>query len=100
MGLAMVQFSCGNRAPRDCEKHIREKIRAGDSFEAARSQLTKCGFQTTMDSKATLDPTEKTLYGDKRVARGIITERTQVTIKLDSANKVQSTQVTESLTGP
>jgi hypothetical protein len=53
-----------------------------------------------MDPKITQDSTGKTLYGDKRVQRGIITERTQALIKLDSDGKVASAKVTTGLIGP
>lgn len=99
MTVAVCQSSC-HKAGSGCEKHIREKIKVGDSLEAAQSELTRCGFQTTMDPKATLDPTAKTLYAEKRVTRGIIMERTQVEVKLDSSDRVVSCVVTEGLIGP
>jgi hypothetical protein len=47
-----------------------------------------------------MDLTEKTLYGDKLVKGGPISERTQVLIKQDSDNKVASADVTTGLIGP
>ena len=100
IAMAGWQLSCSKASPAGCEKHIKEKIQPGVPLEIAESELKKCAFTVTMDPKITQYPTAKTLYGDKRVQGGIITERTQVLIKLDSDNKVASTTVSTGLIGP
>ena len=100
IGMVTLQFSCNKESAQSCEKHIKEKIQPGVALDIAESELKKCAFTVTMDPKTTQDSTEKTLFGDKRVQRGIITERTQVLIKLDSDGKVASAQVTTGLIGP
>ena len=101
IATAALQFSCGKPPSTEgCEKHIKEKIQSGVPLDIAESELKKCAFTVTMDPKITQDSTAKTLYGDKRVQRGIITERTQVLIKLDSDNKVTSIAVSTGLIGP
>lgn len=69
-------------------------------METAEAELKKCGFQVATDPNATLDGNGTTLYADKRVTHLIIDERTQVLVKVDAANKVESVTVTETLTGP
>jgi hypothetical protein len=100
IGMVAWQFSCSSAPPEGCEKHVREKLQPGIRSDIAESELKKCRFTVTMDPKITRDPTAKTLYGDKRVQRGLISERTQVLIKLDSDNKVASADVTTGLIGP
>ena len=84
IAMSALQSSCSKASPQGCEKHIKEKIQPGVPLAIAESELKKCEFAVTMDPKITRDSTAKTLSGDKRVQRGIITERTQVLIKLDS----------------
>jgi hypothetical protein len=100
--IILCNGSCNrSQISRDgCEKHTKEKIRPGLSIDAAEAELKKCGFETTRDPKATLDPAKKTLWGDKRVVRGLVTERTQVLIKFDADNKVVNVSVSFGLIGP
>lgn len=100
IGMLAWQFSCNKESAQGCEKHIEEKIQPGVALDIAESELKKCAFTVTMDPQITQDSTGKTLYGDKRVQRGIITQRTQVLIKLDSDGKVASAKVTTGLIGP
>ena len=100
VGIVTWQSSCSNGRQQDCAKHVTEEIHTGLPVEAAEAALKKCGFTTTMDPKATMDPTKKSLYGDKHVEGYPITERTQVLIKLDSNNRVASVKVTTGLIGP
>lgn len=85
--------SCGAKTEQECEKRIAEQVRVGVPVETANDALKKCGFQTT------LDVAKNTLYGDKRVG-GLIVERTQVMITLDSDKKVASVRFTKGLIGP
>ena len=55
--------------------------------------LKGCGFKTTLDAA------KGTLYADKRVG-GLIVERTQVLITLDSGKKVVGVKATKGLIGP
>ena len=73
--------SCGPRRNRECEKRIAEGIHVGVPVETADGVLKRCGFKTTSDVA------KDTLYADKRVG-GLIVERTQVLITLDSDKKV------------
>lgn len=66
----------------------------GMPSEMAVTVLKKCGFKTTVD------PSKKTLYGDKRVEGRLIVERTQVLINLDSDDRVATVTVTTGLIGP
>jgi hypothetical protein len=54
----------------------------------------KCGFVTTIDSA------KKILFGDKRVGNGVVIERTEVLINLNSDNSVATISVTTGLIGP
>jgi hypothetical protein len=85
--------SCGTRQNRECEGHITEKIHVGVPVETADAVLKECGFKTTLDAA------KNTLYGDKRVG-GLIVERTQVLVNLDSDKKVAGVTVTKGLIGP
>ena len=85
--------SCGPRRNRECEKRIAEEIHVGVPSETADDVLKKCGFKTT------LDVAKNTLYADKREG-GLIVERTQVLITLDSDKKVVGVRVTKGLIGP
>lgn len=69
---------------------------AGSTAQFAEAELKKCGFKTTM----TLEEGKKTLYGDKIVAGTVVSERTQVSVRLDADNKVSIVLATTSLTGP
>ena len=62
--------------------------------EMAVTVLKKCGFKTTVD------PAQKTLYGDKRVEGSLVVERTQVLINLNSDDRVATVTVTTGLIGP
>jgi hypothetical protein len=79
---------------RNCEQQWKEGIRPGTPLEIAEAALKKCDFKTTVD------PEKKTLYGDKRVEGGLIVERTQVLINLDSDNSVATVKFTKGLIGP
>jgi len=94
VGIVASQSSCGTGRQRDCEKHIREEIHPGVPLEIAEAALKKCGFKTT------IDPAKKTLYGDKLVERNPVSERTQVSVNLDSNNRVTTVSVTAGLIGP
>jgi hypothetical protein len=83
-----------NRTPAGLCKKIKEEIHPGLSLEIAEANLKKCGFKTTVD------PAKNTLYGDKVVEGNPISERTQVTINLDSDKKVATVKVTTGLIGP
>lgn len=85
--------SCGTKQNRECESRLREEIHVGVPVETADAALKGCGFKTT------LNPAKNTLYGDKRVG-GLIVERTQVLVTLDSERKVAGITVTKGLTGP
>ena len=85
--------SCGAKTEQECEKRIAEEIHVGVSVETANDALKKCGFKTTLDAA------KNTLYGDKRVG-GLIVERTQVLITLDSDKKVASVTFSKGLIGP
>ena len=85
--------SCGARQNRECEKHITEEIHIGVPVEAADDVLKRCGFKTTFDVA------KNTLYADKRVG-GLIVERRQVLIILDSDKKVAKVTVAKGLIGP
>jgi hypothetical protein len=77
----------------ECEKHIAEEIHVGVPVGTANTILEKCGFKTETDAA------KHTLYGDKRTG-GLIIERTQVVVQIDSDGKVAKVTVTKSLTGP
>jgi hypothetical protein len=94
IGVVASQSSCGTGRQRDCEKHIREEIHPGVPLGIADAALKKCGFKTTIDLA------KKTLYGDKLVERGPVSERTQVLVNLDSDNRVITISVTTGLIGP
>lgn len=88
------QGSCGTRPAEDCAKRIKTEIRLGLSLEQAEAALRKCGF------KIVTDPANRTLYGDKLVEGIPISERTQVSVTLNSENKVTKVFVTTGLIGP
>jgi hypothetical protein len=94
--IAIVAWepACSRRPQNDCAKYIKEEIRPGLSYELADAQLKKCGFKTT------LDPAKKSLYGDKRVANGVVIQRTQVVIALNADNTVAGVSVSTGLIGP
>jgi hypothetical protein len=94
IGIVAWQSSCGGGQQSGCEKHIMEEIHAGVKLEMAEAALKKCGFKTTMDSA------KNTLYGDKRVGNGLVIERTQVVVGLNSDNVVATISVTTGLIGP
>jgi hypothetical protein len=94
VGTVAFQASCGTARQQDCEKQLKEGIRPGTPLEIAEAALKKCDFKTTVD------PAKKTLYGDKRVRGGLIVERTQVLINLDSDNRVTTVDFTKGLIGP
>jgi hypothetical protein len=94
LGTLIWQASCRSGRQEDCARHIQTEIHTGVPAETAEAALKKCGFTTTMD------PTDKSLYGDKRVEHFPITERTQVLIKLDADNRVASVTVSTGLIGP
>jgi hypothetical protein len=77
----------------ECENHITEEIHVGVPLETANSVLEKCGFKTETDAA------KHSLYGDKRTG-GLIVERTQVLVEIDSDGKVAKVIVTKSLIGP
>jgi hypothetical protein len=85
--------SCSARQNRECEKRVAEEIHVGVPVEIADDVLKRCGFKTTLDAA------KSTLYADKRVG-GLIVERTQVLITLDSDKKVAGVTVTKGLIGP
>lgn len=85
--------SCGAKTEPECKKPIAEEIHVGVPVEAANDALRKCGFKTTLDFA------KNTLYADKRVG-GLIVERTQVLITLDSEKMVATIKVTKGLIGP
>lgn len=60
----------------------------------AEAALKNCGFKTTMDSA------KNTFYGDKYVGNGLVIERTQVVVGLNSDNTVATISVTTGLIGP
>jgi|SRR5579863_1823043 len=90
----VLQASCGWKPAGDCTKHIKAEIPLGLPAEQAKTALRKCGF------KIVADPVSKTLYGDKLVEGIPVSERTQVTVTLDSENKVAKVFVTTGLVGP
>ena len=94
IAVVTSQSSCNTARKDDCGKHIAERIKPGLPLDLAESELKRCAF------KITLDPTKKTLYGDKVVEGKPISERTQVLIRLDSNNKVVSINVSTGLIGP
>ena len=94
LGTLIWQASCRSGRQEDCAKQIQSEIHTGLPVETAEAALKKCGFTITMD------PTKKSLYGDKRVEHFPITERTQVLIKLDADNRVASVTVGTGLIGP
>jgi hypothetical protein len=94
------QLSCSGGPKEDCARHIQEEIHPGLPMETAEAALRSCGFTTTTDSKATIDPAKKLLYGDKRLEGFPVTERLQVLITPDSNNRVASVKVTSGLIGP
>jgi hypothetical protein len=73
---------------------MKEEIRPGNPSVIAEADLKKCGFNTTIDSA------KKTLNCDKRVGNGVVIERTQVVIVLNSDNTVATISVTTGLVGP
>jgi hypothetical protein len=85
--------SCNSRQNWECEKRIAKEIHVGVPVETAEDVLKWCGFKTT------LDVAKNTLYADKQVG-GLIVERTQVLITLDSDKKVAGVTVTTGLIGP
>lgn len=93
-GIVIWQSCCGSGRQQNCEKHIQEEIRPGLSAENAQVDLQKCGFKTTMD------PVKKTLYGSKLAGSGVVLERTQVLVDLDSDKKVLTVRVSSGLVGP
>ena len=94
IGIVACQSSCGTGRQRDCEKHVKEELQPGVSLEIAEATLKKCGFKTTVD------PVNKTLYGDKRDEGSPVVERAQVLINLDSDNRVTTVTLTTGLIGP
>jgi hypothetical protein len=94
IGIAAWQSSCKTGPQQDCARKIKEEIHPGLPLEIAEANLKKCGFKTTVD------PAANTLYGDKVVEDNPISERTQVTINLDSDKKVATVKVTTGLIGP
>jgi len=92
--MVILQASCDKRSQLDCAKHIKKDIRPGMRSEVADAALKKCGFDTAIDSA------KETLYGDKRVGSGVVIERTQVLINLNSDNTVATISVTTGLIGP
>ncbi len=94
IGIVAWQAACSTGREPDCTKHIKEEIHPGLRQEIAEANLKKCGFRTTIDTS------KKTLYGDKRVGDGVVLERTQVLVNLDSDNRVVTVSVTTSFTGP
>ncbi|MGA2900717.1 MAG: hypothetical protein ABSF40_10860 [Candidatus Acidiferrales bacterium] len=94
MGAVAWQSGCGSRREPDCADQIKEEIHPGLRQEIAEASLQKCGFKTT------IDPVKKTLSGDKRVAAGLVIERTQVLIELDSNNRVATVSFARGLIGP
>ena len=93
IGAIAWQSGCGSRPEPDCADQIKEEIHPGLRQEIAEASLQKCGFKTT------IDPVKKTLYGDKRVA-GLVIERTQVLIELDSEGRVATVSFSRGLIGP
>src|SRR5882762_1429334 len=93
VGIAAWQSSCNTGPQQDCTRKIKEEIQPGLPLEIAEANLKKCGFKTTAD------PAKNTLYGDKVVEGNRISERTQVTINLDSDKKVAAVKVTTGLIG-
>jgi hypothetical protein len=94
IGIVACQAACSTGPEHDCTKHIKEEIYPGVRQEIAEASLRKCGFKTTIDTA------KKTLYGDKRVGDGLVFERAQVVISLDSDDRVLTVVVTTGLTGP
>jgi hypothetical protein len=92
--MVALQVSCGRGSHPDCTKQMKEEIRLGIPSAIAEADLKQCGFNTTIDSA------RKTLYGDKRVANGVVTERTQVVVGLNPDNTVATVSVTTGLIGP
>ena len=93
-GVVSLQSACGAGSEGDCAKRIKEEIRPGVQVEVADADLKKCGFETSIDSS------KKTLYGDKRVGKGIVSERTQVVIGLNPNHTVATISVSTGLIGP
>ncbi len=94
IGVATWQSSCGTGRQGDCAKQIKEEIHPGLPLEIAEADLKKCGFKTTFDAA------KKTLYADKVVEGNPVSERTQMTINLDSDDKVATVRVTTGLIEP
>jgi len=92
--IVSLQSSCGTGSQDGCSNHLKEKIRPGLASEVADADLEKCGFKTSMDAA------QKTLYGDKRIRKGLIFERTQVVIVLNADNTVATITVNNGLVGP
>jgi hypothetical protein len=94
--IAIVAWepACSGRPESNRAKHIQNEIRPGLSSDLADTQLKKWGFKTI------LDPAKKSLYGDKRVANGVVIERTQIVVALNADNTVASVSVSTGLIGP
>jgi hypothetical protein len=82
IGFVVFQAACGRKPAKDCAKHIRTEIWLGFPAEQAETAHRKCGFRIVAE------PASKIWYGDKLVEGIPVSERTQVTVTLDSENKV------------
>ena len=93
-GIVCLQSACGAGSQGDCAKRIKEEIRPGLQVEVAAADLKKCGFETSIDSAKT------TLYGDRRVGKGNVSETIQVVIGLNPDHTVATISVSTGLIGP